>query len=55
MILLNYLEDSLDEEVAERAIPVIRSVEHAFAGLAVMAVVIGSVGQWDDLGDGKID
>jgi hypothetical protein len=40
--------------VAETEIPVKRSVEHAFVGLVVMAVVIGGVGQWEALGDGKM-
>jgi hypothetical protein len=31
-----------------------RSIEHAFVGLAVVAIVIGGAGQWEALGDGKM-
>ena len=51
---LDHLEESSDEEAAERRILVNCSVERVFVGLAVVAVVIGGVGQWEALGDSKM-
>jgi len=51
---LDHLEENSDEEAGERGIPVKRSIEHAFVGLAVVAIVTGGAGQWEALGDGKM-
>jgi sugar lactone lactonase YvrE len=53
MMPLDHLEES-SEEAAERRILVNCSVERVFVGLAVVAVVIGGVGQWEALGDSKM-
>jgi hypothetical protein len=50
MMLLDHREKNWDEELAERSIPAKRSVERAFVSLAVVAVVIGGIGQWAALG-----
>ena len=52
MMPLDHLEENSDEEAGEREIPVKRSIEHAFVGLAVVAIVIGAAGQGEALGDG---
>ena len=54
-MLLDHLEEHSDEETGERGMPVKRAIEHAFVGLAVVAIVIGGAGQWEALGDGKMD
>jgi hypothetical protein len=54
MMPLDHLEENYDEEAAERGIPVKRSIEHAFVGLAVVAIVTGGAGQCEALGDGKM-
>jgi hypothetical protein len=51
---LDHLEENSAEESAERSMPVKRSVERAFVSLAVVAVVIGGIGQWEALGEGKM-
>jgi ferric-dicitrate binding protein FerR (iron transport regulator) len=50
---LDHLEENSAEESAERSMPVKRSVERMLLGLAVVAVVVGAVGQSETWG-GKI-
>jgi hypothetical protein len=45
MMPLDHLEENYDEEAPEKGIPMKRSIEHAFVGLAAVAIVTGGTGQ----------